>query len=42
MQDVLDRGMKVAVFPLLETWIDIGTPDDLQQALLMFATGEEQ
>lgn len=41
MQEVLDRGMKVAVFPVVEKWIDIGTPEDLQQALLTFATGEE-
>jgi NDP-sugar pyrophosphorylase family protein len=41
IEEAMDRGMKVSVFPLLEKWIDIGTPDDLQQALLMFATGEE-
>lgn len=41
MQMALDRDMKVAVFPILETWIDIGTPDDLQRALLTFATGED-
>ena len=41
MGEALARGMKVVVFPVLEKWIDIGTPDDLQQALLTFATGEE-
>ena len=25
----------------IETWIDIGTPEALEQALLLFATGEE-
>jgi NDP-sugar pyrophosphorylase family protein len=35
------EGMKVVVFPLLEKWIDIGTPDDLQEALLHFATGDD-
>lgn len=34
-------GMDVVVFPLLEKWIDLGTPEDLERALLAFATGEE-
>lgn len=41
IDEALQRGLKVAVFPVLEKWIDIGTPEDLQQALLTFATGEE-
>jgi NDP-sugar pyrophosphorylase family protein len=41
MEETMERGMKVAVFPLLEKWLDVGTPDDLQQALMMFVTGEE-
>ena len=41
MEEAMARGMKVAVFPLLEKWLDVGTPDDLQQALLLFVTGEE-
>jgi NDP-sugar pyrophosphorylase family protein len=36
-----DRGHTIAVFPLLERWIDIGTPDELEAALLWAATGEE-
>jgi NDP-sugar pyrophosphorylase family protein len=34
-------GHLVSVFPILERWIDIGSPEELQQALLWFATGEE-
>ena len=37
----VDAGRHVSVFPLLETWIDIGTPEELEKALLWFATGEE-
>ena len=37
----LDAGLPVSVFPLLETWIDIGTPEELEKALLLFATGDE-
>jgi NDP-sugar pyrophosphorylase family protein len=33
--------LPVSVFPILETWIDIGTPEELEKALLWFATGEE-
>ncbi len=36
-----DLGHEVAVFPLLERWIDIGTPEELEAALLWAATGEE-
>jgi NDP-sugar pyrophosphorylase family protein len=35
------RGDDIAVFPLLERWIDIGTPSELEAALLWAATGEE-
>jgi NDP-sugar pyrophosphorylase family protein len=34
-------GHAVSVFPILEQWIDIGTPEELENALLWFATGEE-
>lgn len=37
----LEAGMPISVFPVLETWIDIGTPEELEKALLWFATGEE-
>jgi NDP-sugar pyrophosphorylase family protein len=36
-----DLGHEIAVFPLLERWIDIGTPEELEAALLWAATGEE-
>jgi NDP-sugar pyrophosphorylase family protein len=35
------RDESIAVFPLLERWIDIGTPDELEAALLWAATGED-
>jgi NDP-sugar pyrophosphorylase family protein len=37
----VDAGLPVSVFPILEQWIDIGTPEELEKALLWFATGEE-
>jgi dTDP-glucose pyrophosphorylase len=41
MHAVMRSGGRVAVFPMVETWIDIGTPDELEKALLWSATGEE-
>jgi NDP-sugar pyrophosphorylase family protein len=41
VEAAIGRGDRVAVFPLLERWIDIGTPDELEAALLWAATGEE-
>jgi NDP-sugar pyrophosphorylase family protein len=41
MDTVMRGGGRVVVFPMVETWIDIGTPEALEQALLLFATGEE-
>jgi NDP-sugar pyrophosphorylase family protein len=45
MIDLMDAakadGRKVAVFPIVETWLDIGNWDDLNKALLWFVTGEE-
>jgi NDP-sugar pyrophosphorylase family protein len=41
LESAMSEGMKVVVFPLLEKWIDIGTPEDLQEALLHFATGDD-
>ena len=41
MHAVMSGGGRVVVFPMVETWIDIGTPEALEQALLLFATGEE-
>lgn len=38
---VLAAGRPVAAFPILEKFIDIGTPEELEAALLYFATGEE-
>jgi dTDP-glucose pyrophosphorylase len=41
MQEVLREGGRVAVFPIVELWQDIGNPDDLEKALLWAATGED-
>jgi NDP-sugar pyrophosphorylase family protein len=38
---VQERGGRVAVFPILERWMDIGSPEELEHALLWTATGEE-
>ncbi|HUS60565.1 MAG TPA: sugar phosphate nucleotidyltransferase, partial [Acidimicrobiales bacterium] len=38
MESVMRGGGRVAVFPMVETWIDIGTPEELEQALLWSAT----
>jgi len=37
----LAAGHRVVAFPIVETWLDIGTFDDLNNALLWFVTGEE-
>jgi len=39
MHAVMRSGGRVAVFPMVETWIDIGTPEELEKALLWSATG---
>lgn len=41
MHAVMRGGGRVAVFPIVELWLDIGNPDDLEKALLWSATGEE-
>ncbi|MBW3580261.1 MAG: NTP transferase domain-containing protein [Actinobacteria bacterium] len=38
---VLAQGRHVAPFPILEKFIDIGTLEELEAALVLFATGEE-
>jgi NDP-sugar pyrophosphorylase family protein len=37
----LAEGNRVVAFPIIETWLDIGNFDDLNNALLWFVTGEE-
>ena len=39
---LLDDGVDVHVFPILERWFDIGSPEDFQRVLIEFATGEEE
>lgn len=40
--DVLTEGLPVHVFPMLEGWFDIGSPEEFEKVLLAFATGEER
>ena len=46
MTDLLDRalaeGLPVAVFPILEKFFDIGSPEEFERVLIWFATGEEE
>jgi NDP-sugar pyrophosphorylase family protein len=46
MPDLIGRllgdGVDVRVFPILERWFDIGSPEDFQRVLIEFATGEEE
>jgi dTDP-glucose pyrophosphorylase len=37
----LAEGLPVHVFPMLEGWFDIGSPEEFEKVLLAFATGEE-
>jgi len=36
------KGKGVEVFPIVEKWFDIGSPEDFQKVLIEFATGEEE
>jgi dTDP-glucose pyrophosphorylase len=40
--DVVAEGLPVHVFPMLEGWFDIGSPEEFEKVLLAFATGEEE
>lgn len=40
--DVITEGLPVHVFPVLERWFDIGSPEEFERVLLAFATGEEE
>jgi dTDP-glucose pyrophosphorylase len=46
MPDLISRlladGVDVHLFPILERWFDIGSPEDFQRVLIEFATGEEE
>ncbi|MBW3573794.1 MAG: NTP transferase domain-containing protein [Actinobacteria bacterium] len=41
VEAVLTRGERVTAFPILEKFIDIGTLEELEAALVLFATGEQ-
>lgn len=41
VEAALAKGWPVAAFPILERWIDVGSPEALEAALMSFATGEE-
>ena len=38
---VVGEGLPAHVFPMLEGWFDIGSPEEFEKVLLAFATGEE-
>ncbi len=40
--DVLAEGLAVEVFPVLERWYDIGSPEEFEEVLLQFATGDQE
>lgn len=40
-QAAMAAGHRVVAFPIVETWLDIGNFDDLNDALMFFVTGEE-
>lgn len=42
IQRLLDEGRSVHAFPLLESWIDIGTPDEYRRAQAEVASWETQ
>lgn len=42
LSNIVGSGAKVSVFPVLEKWFDIGSPEDFQRVLLEFATYEEE
>lgn len=39
---LMAEGKEVRVFEITDKWFDIGTPEDFQEVLLEFATGEEE
>ena len=42
VNDVLEGGRQVAVFPILERFFDIGSPEEFERVLIWYATGEEE
>jgi dTDP-glucose pyrophosphorylase len=46
MPDLIERatteGLPVHVFPIIEKWFDIGSPEEFERVLMQFALGEEQ
>lgn len=42
LQRVAEGRGRVDVFPVIERWFDIGSPEDFQKVLMEFATGEEE
>ncbi|HWH35544.1 MAG TPA: sugar phosphate nucleotidyltransferase [Acidimicrobiales bacterium] len=41
VEAALAKGWPVTAFPILERWIDVGSPEALEAALMAFATGDE-
>ena len=40
--DVLAEALPVHVFPILERWFDIGSPEEFETVLMQFATGDQE
>lgn len=41
LERVRAKGEPVHVFPLIEDWVDAGSPEEFQEVLFKFATGEQ-
>jgi dTDP-glucose pyrophosphorylase len=41
IDSALAEGLPVHVFPILERWFDIGSPEEFERVLLQFAVGDE-
>lgn len=42
LSSLVAKKKGVEVFPIVEKWFDIGSPEDFQKVLIEFATGEEE
>jgi NDP-sugar pyrophosphorylase family protein len=39
LREVLSEGLPISVFPIVEKWLDVGTPEDLYRARTDFRKG---
>jgi NDP-sugar pyrophosphorylase family protein len=42
LERLLKRRRAVNVFPMLEKWIDSGSPEEFERVMIDVATGEEE